>query len=143
MFEAEQIKVILTTHFQAYFRHKSQSKNGLDQEALHDLEVHATTASEAFQALFADHREFQTEDSAHEFLGRAKLVTDANIPCKLYTWVETLMSKYGAKDGTVHLIADTAAELGRKMEPFVKMSTSVADDEESHPSPWPIVKLVR
>lgn len=143
LFEPEQIKSILTNHFRSYFKYHSQSTKGLDQEALEELEGHATTAFDAFQALFADHREFRTERSGHEFLIRANLITDSAIPHKLYTWVEQLKSKYEADQGMIHMVADTAAELGLKMEPFVKMSSSVADEEDPRPSPWPIVKLAR
>ena len=143
LFEPDHIKTILANNFHAYFRHNFEHKKDLDQDALHEIEVHATTALDAFQALFADHQEFQSEDSAHKYLGRAKSISDSSIPHKLYTWVETLKSKYKTKDGIIHLVADSAAELGSKMEPFVKMITSVSDDEEPSPSPWPIVKLVR
>ena len=143
LFEPEQIEAILKNHFQAYYKYHFHSKKDLDQDALHELEGHATTAFDAFQALFANHREFQTEDRAREFLGRAKSITDSSIPQKFYTWVEMLFTKYGVKDGTIHLIADTAAELARTMEPFVKMNTSIIDDEEPRPSPWPIVQLVK
>ncbi len=143
LFELEQIQKILITHFQAYFKYHFQSNKGVDQDTLQELEAHATTAFEAFRALFADHREFQSEERAHEFLSRAKLMTDSIIPHKLSTWVELLMSKDGAVHGIIHLTADTAAELGRKLEPFVKMSSTLADEEEPCPSPWPIVKLVR
>lgn len=141
LFEPEQIKSILTNHFQSYFKCHTQPTKGLDKEALEELEGHANTAFDAFQALFADHREFRTEASGHEFLSRAKLISDSAIPHKLYTWVEQLKSKYEADQGMIHMVADT--ELGLKMEPFVKMSSSVADEENPRPSPWPIVKLAR
>ena len=143
LFEPGQIKGILTNHYQAYYKYHFQSSKDLDQDALHELEGHATTALDAFQALFANHQEFQTEDSGREFLRRGKSVADCSIPHKLYTWVEMLVSKYGAKNGSIHLTADAAAELARTMEPFVKMNTSVIDDEEPCPSLWPIVQLVR
>ena len=143
LFSLEQIKAILKGHFQAYYRHESQSKKGLDSEALDDLETHATTAFDAFQALFADHHEFQTETSARQFLSRASSELDSHILQKLFCWIELLLSKNGAKDGVIHLTAHTAADLMHEMEPFVKTNPNLVDEDDPRPSPWPIVKLVR
>ena len=143
LFDPDRIKTIIISYFQAYYNHEWGTKKGLDNEALHDLETHATTAFDAFQALFANHREFQTEANAQEFLGRAKSELDSEIPQKLCSWVESLLLKIGAKNGSIYLTADTAPDLVRKMEPFVKTNPHAADEDDSRPSPWPIVRLVR
>lgn len=82
------------------------------------------------KALFADREEFCNEDTAHEFLSTGMSDADPTIISKLDSWIEELMSRYGAQDGPIKRTADTATEIASLLEPFVAMDESGAESGE-------------
>ena len=94
---------------------------------------------EAFLALYAEYPDFQSEEAAQEFLDTATSDHDPMILDKLYTWSREVIASCEADNSVVERAADTAIELGGKIERFVK--TWNGDDVLS--SPWPLVKLVK
>ena len=142
LFELRQIKVILREYYQAHFKHIRDT--GDNETASEELQKDADTAVEALQALFADHEEFRDEDNAREFLSAGTSDADPRIISTLESWMEELISRYGAQNGPIKRSADTTAEMSRILEPFVTMAESGADcGDLQAASLWPIVRLVR
>lgn len=143
LFTLVEIEVMLKGHFHDYYAYHFESTDDLDQDVLDEREGLSATASEAFGALFGGRKEFFDNDAAKEFFAYATSGDDKKILDKLIAWVGEMISLLGAKDGLIHYTADSAPELGARIEPFIKTSNKLGDDECLCFSPWPIVQVVR
>jgi len=136
------IETIIKVHFREYFEYYREPHEDLEpaekEEGLHL----ATTALEAFRALFCNHRDFATDEAATEFLSTAKSASDPVILTQLIARVKQLLATEQVFDGIGAGNADTAEELGQLIERFVK-PVSVADGDPPRASLWPIVRIVR
>ena len=111
----------------------------LEEATRRDYELRRDTTMEAFLALYAEYPEFHSEVAAQEFLDTATSDHDPMILDKLFTWSREVIASCEAKNSVVEKAADTAIELGGKIERFVK----TWNGDYVLPSPWPLVKLVR
>ena len=136
------MEAIIQEHFKEYFQHYYESTEELDDAAMEESEHRASTAVEAFRAMFCDRKEFATDEAATAFLSLAESADDTILLNKLYSWTKQLMSSEKVIDGIATRCADTAVELGGYLERFVK-TVSVPEGEPAVHSAWPLVKIVR
>ncbi len=143
LFTPVEIELVLKGHFHDYYAYHFETTDDLDQDELDEREGLSATASEAFGALFGGRKEFFDKDAAKEYFALATSGDDKKILDKLIAWVGEMTSSLGAKDGLIHYTADSAPGLGARIEPFVKTSNRLGDDDCLCFSPWPIVQVVR
>ena len=134
---------ILMTQLGWYYRYVHKSGEIMDQEAIDELNDHVETATETFQALFADREEFSNEERTHEFLKQAQQ-SDLKMLQIFLDWIQESTSTCGAKDGIIRRYAHAPDELARRIERFVKSCRHLLDERDCHvPSLWPLVRVVR
>lgn len=144
LYEVEQIEIIMLQYFKDYYRFMVEPKDNKEQDLLDEEESHSASAADAFVALFANRDEFKDENSTRAFFATAESTEDEAIVEKMMMWIIELTTTFNADSNVVRITADTANELGRKIEPFIKTCSSFQDEDDSFPSSsWPIVKLVR
>ena len=140
LLESPLVQRMLMTHLDWYHRYLHQSGDTMDQEAVDELNGHVETATETFQALFADREEFRTEERTHQFLEQAhpemlQIFSD---------WIQESISECGAEDGIIRRSAHAPDELARETERFVKPCRHLLDEHGCRiPSLWPLVRVVR
>ncbi|MCJ1377163.1 hypothetical protein MMC17_000255 [Xylographa soralifera] len=138
-FEPAERETILKEYFADHYRFTLEDVDGLEEATRRDYELRRDTTMEAFLAIYAEYPEFQSEEAAQEFLDTATSDRDPMILDKLFTWSREVVASCEADNSVVERAADSAIELGGKIERFVK--TWNGDDILS--SPWPLVKLVK
>ena len=74
--DRDSIRTMLKNHFADYFSHYIEDLHEYSQDILHESQLRASTAFEAFQALFASHEEFDDEGKATSFLSGAENAED-------------------------------------------------------------------
>ncbi|KAL9014791.1 MAG: hypothetical protein Q9173_000582 [Seirophora scorigena] len=111
LFDREKVKTILEGHLQDYTVGRFEEKDNLDVDASEDMRNPSNTAIDIFQALFANHQEFQDEADVHLYLGATQHSVDTILP-QLIRWTEDLVSESGATDRWIHKSAQTASSLG-------------------------------
>ena len=141
-FETSVIETIIKDHFREYYRYYCEPPDELEPAAQEEGLHLATTALEAFRALLCTHKEFETDESATEFLSSAESADDPVILNRIVSWTKQLMAKELVVDGIGARNADTPEELSGLLERFIK-PVSVSEGERPIASLWPIVRIVR
>ena len=144
LFEPSFVQHTLATHLGWYYRYIHRSVESMDQETTNELNARVDTATETFQALFADREEFCDEERTKEFLGQAQSPSDPKVLQTLFAWVQECISKCGAEGGVIRRSACAPEELGDEIEPFIKLCKHLRDDNDCHvPSLWPLIQRVK
>ena len=144
LYEPASVQRTLKSHFGWYYRHLHESLETMDQEAIDDLNAHVETASEIFQALFANREEFSDEERMKDFLEQAQSESDPEMLQTLFEWIQESISYFGAEDRIIRRSAYAPEELARETEPFVKSCKYLRDENDCQiPSFWPLVQRVR
>ncbi|MCJ1433884.1 hypothetical protein MMC27_003249 [Xylographa pallens] len=138
-FEPAERETILKEYFADYYRFTLEDIDELEEATRRDYELRRDTSMEAFLALYAEYPEFQSEEAGQAFLDTATSDHDPMILDKLYTWSREVIASCEADNSVVERAADTAIDLGGKIERFVK----TWNGDEILSSPWPLVKLVK
>lgn len=119
-------------------------KEGVSQEEWDEREAEATTAFDAFKALFADLPGFCDQDAIKESLNKGKSPVDETILRQLCEWTSRSIRHYGEQDSLIEPTADASEELADATAPFIKTCVNLEDDEGRRtPSLWPVVRLVQ
>lgn len=144
LFEPAIVQRVLETHLGWYHRHLHGSISTMDQEEIDELNAHAETAIETFQALFANREEFSDEGRTKEFLEQAQSASDSKMLQTLYGWIQEYISRCDAEGGIIRRTAYAPEELISEIEPFVKSCKHLRDENDCHvPSLWPLIKQVK
>ena len=140
LLESPLVQRMLMTHLDWYHRYVHRSGETMDQEAVDELNGHVETATETFQAMFADREEFSTDERTHQFLEQAH----PEMLQVFSDWIQESISECGAEDGVIHRSAHAPDELARETERFVKSCRNSLDEHGCRiPSLWPLVREVR
>ncbi|KAK4692237.1 hypothetical protein P7C71_g4926, partial [Lecanoromycetidae sp. Uapishka_2] len=147
LFSMAVIEKILKEHLKAYYEYHCDRSVELKGDELEAAEMDATTAMDAFKALFADRAEFRDKETATKFLSATTSSSDSKMLFKLLSWVKDLISLYGCKDGSIHRSSEFSDNFYEHIEQFVAMKPILEDENgdplEPTPSFYPIVKIVR
>ncbi|KAL8735687.1 MAG: hypothetical protein Q9181_002750 [Wetmoreana brouardii] len=139
LFNQAKIRSILEGHLQDYWWGNSSSKDDLDGDALDDIRSPSGTALEVFQALFANHLEFQSAAETETFLAKVASPDNKEILDQLLEWTLDAISEWGAVKGSVYRFNEDPNSLGESLRPFIKMSVNL--QPAAHPALWPIVAV--
>ena len=114
----------------------------MDIATLEESEHRASTAFEAFRALFCDIPEFGTNEKAHEFLAAAESDKVEMVLSTLYDWLREQFHKLQLNGNSIRFEADSGEELNQKLKRFVAIAVS-GDEKSSIPSFWPVIETIR
>ena len=141
LFDQARIMSILKEHLRDYFFANVDDEGSADMDATKDARHQSDTAVEVLQALFADHVEFRDRITIQAFLGQMQSPEDEAVLNTLLQWIENLISRSGAVNRLIYRSAESSSNLGKSIEPFIKMGPNLISDVT--PSLWPIVEVVR
>ncbi|KAL9596174.1 MAG: hypothetical protein Q9179_004711 [Wetmoreana sp. 5 TL-2023] len=141
LFDEAKIKSILKGHLHDCWVNNNTVKEETDPDAFEDVKNKFDTAFEVFQALFADHEEFQDRTKMSQFLEDMESSEDDGILKKLLRWTDDAISINGAVNGLIYRSGESTQSFGHNIETFVKMG--VKRGPGATPSLWPVVRFVR
>ena len=102
-----------------------------------DAETLAQTAVEALVAMFRDHDEFESFESAGNFIRACSPLDLHSVSMQLSSWTAQLLSKSHVDEGAAQVESDSGEDFKRKLEPFVR-----SPNDSMKPSCWPLVQTV-
>lgn len=97
----------------------------------------SATAAGAIFSLFSDHDECTDLEATKQFLSTATVRGDPFLIGQMKVWMEALLKSLGVESSKLVIRKPTPELLQDAVAPFLAHTNS------EHPSPWPVVKLIK
>ncbi|KAL8759434.1 MAG: hypothetical protein Q9184_003628 [Pyrenodesmia sp. 2 TL-2023] len=115
---------ILQGYLEDYWMASFEGSDDPDADGRKDAMTLADNAVEVFQALFANSLDFYDKATIEAFLRQMREPADEVMLKKMVRWPNDLILESGAVGRLIYKSAETATDLGEKIEPFSKMGAA-------------------